>query len=149
MNKQPVMMLARTIQGLACMSLLSCALGPTLPQSLNDKALVVLGFSADEAIPYDSGMLYTGLRITKIDGQSVGPSSMQKYDYRLLEPGKHILEGYCYWKLRSALRLEDDLQESAYIELETEPNTRYTLQSEIDEYKNRCEVRVVITPQNN
>ena len=126
----------------------ACALGPTLPENLNGQSIVVLGFTADEAIPYDGGTLYTGLRISKIDGKPVGLPSLKKYDYRILPPGKHLLEGYCYWQLRSIHRFEDDLQEPAVIELETRPNTRYTLQSEIDEYKNRCEVSIVETPHN-
>lgn len=127
-------------------ALLSCAIKPDLPTDLEGKAIIVLGFTADSAIPYDGGTLYTGLRISSLDDESIGPPSLGRYDYLLVDPGQHNLKGYCYWQLRGSLRMEDDLQEPAELSLDTKANTRYTIQSDIDEYKSRCHLSVIVTP---
>lgn len=126
-----------------CTGMGGCVTGPQLPAYLNGQAAIVLGFTADEAAPYEGGTLYTGLRIHTLDGNPIGPPSLKQYDFILVEPGKHVLQGYCYWQLRGVMGFKDDLQEPGEITLYAQANHVYTLQSSIDEYKNRCQLSVI------
>ena len=132
--------------GLLLSIVTGCASGPTLPADIQGKSLIVLGFTSNQAKPYEGGTLYTGMYINKLDGNLIEPA-MHLYDYRIVEPGSHIVEGHCYWRLRGDITLSyDDLNEPGKLVLTTRPNHRYTLQCEIDEYKNRCDISVVETP---
>ena len=123
----------------------SCTtIGPDLPQDLQGNSLIVLGFTANQSRPYEGGTLFTGLHINKLDGQPVEPA-MTMYDYRIVESGEHTVEGFCYWRLRGVLTLPDDLHEPGKLTIATKPNHRYTIQSHIDEYKNRCMLTTVET----
>lgn len=123
------------------MGLVACAAGPQLPSDLQGQAVIVLGFTTLSAEPYEGGTLYTGFTLDTLDGQPVGPLS--RYQYKLVAPGQHRIEGSCYWQLRGTLRFEDDLQERGSLVLDTRPDVVYTIQSDIDEYKNQCRLNAV------
>lgn len=117
----------------------ACASAPEPPRDLQGNALVVMGFTTDETRPYEGGTLYTGLRIDTINGQSVGPIPLTRYDSRPVPPGKVSVDGYCFWRLRTLpWDAPPDLQEPAHLEWEAQSNHVYTLAVSIDEYKATC-----------
>ena len=118
-----------------------CTTGPQLPPDLGGQSAIVLGFTTNSAGPYEGGTLYTGFILDTLDGTPITP--LTQYQYRLVTPGEHQLEGTCYWRLRGNLRLEDDIMERGSLVLTTQPDVVYTIQSDIDEYKNQCRLNVV------
>lgn len=127
------------IPGLLMIS--GCATGPQLPSDLGGQSAIVLGFTTRSAIPYEGGTLYTGFTLDTLDGTPIIP--LTQYQYRLVKPGEHRLEGTCYWRLRGNLKFEDDLLERGSLVLNTRPDVVYTIQSDIDEYKNQCRLNAV------
>lgn len=123
---------------------LGCAGYPTLPE-LHGQSAVVLGFSTANAIPYEGGTLYTGFWLQAVDDQPIEPIS--RYGYLLLKPGEHRLQGNCYWRLRSVMSMEDDINEAGELRLLTRGDHVYTIQSDIDEYHHQCKLTVVERPQ--
>ncbi|MBA55438.1 MAG: hypothetical protein CMK89_13365 [Pseudomonadales bacterium] len=121
--------------------LIACATGPQLPPNLAGQSAIVLGFTTSSAMPYEGGTLYTGFTLDTLDGTAITPLS--RYEYLLVAPGVHQLEGTCYWRLRGNLRFEDDILERGSLVLTTQPDVVYTIQSDIDEYKNQCRLNVV------
>lgn len=127
------------IPGLLLIS--SCATGPQLPADLAGQSAIVLGFTTSSASPYEGGTLYTGFTLDTLDGTPI--PLLSRYQYRLVAPGEHRLEGTCYWRLRGNLRFEDDILERGSLLLTTRPDVVYTIQSDIDEYKNQCRLNAV------
>jgi len=124
-----------------------CAHHPSgVPTELNGQSLIVMGYRADKGVPYEGGMLYTGHRIDTLDDQLIEPAPMAKGDFKLVKPGEHVLEGYCYWQLRGVFHDVDDLQERGKLHLTTLPNHTYTIQSDIDEYKVKCTLSAFVSP---
>ncbi len=103
--------------------------------------MIVLGFTTDSAEPYEGGTLYTGFILSQLDGKPIEP--LTQYQSIMIEPGEHKLGGECYWRLRGTLDFEDDFTEPGSLTLTTLPDTVYTIQSDIDEYKHRCRLRVI------
>ena len=131
--------IALIASGLLVSSLTGCASPPKPPQTLNGSAQLVMGFTTDEARPYEGGTLYTGLRIESINGQSVGSVPLSRYDTRLIPPGKTSVDGYCFWRLRTMpWNAPPDLKEPAHLEWQAQPDHVYTLYINIDEYKATC-----------
>ena len=120
-----------------------CVTGPNIPQDLRGNGAIILGFTTDETKPYQGGTLNTGFRVNRLEGKTV---NLGKYDVVLVEPGHHHIKGHCYWRLRSMSMDVDDLLEPAQLTLSVVANTRYTIQSDIDEYKTKCKLRVIETP---
>lgn len=118
----------------------NCAHNESVPKELNGQSLIIMGYRADKGVPYEGGMLYTGHRIDTLDGKLIGPPSMAKGDFMLVDPGEHTLEGYCYWQLRGVFHGVDDLQERGQLTIKALPNHVYTIQSDIDEYKVKCDL---------
>lgn len=122
-----------------------CAHDTGIPTDLDGQSLIIMGYRADKAEPYEGGMLYTGHRIDTLDGQLIGPPPMAKGDFTLVAPGKHTLEGYCFWQLRGVFHGVDDLQERGQLIITTLPNHIYTIQSDIDEYKVHCDLSAFVS----
>jgi hypothetical protein len=120
-----------------------CVTGPQIPKDLRGNGAIILGFTTDETMPYEGGTLNTGFRVNRLDGKAV---NLGKYDVVLVEPGHHEIKGHCYWRLHRISLDIDDLLEPAQLTLNVEANTHYTIQSEIDEYKTKCKLRVIETP---
>ena len=117
-----------------------CQTYPVLPD-LKGNAAIVLGFTTNSAQPYEGGTLYTGFHLTRLDGQPT--QTLSRYDYIIMEPGEHRVQGECYWQLRGVMRLDDDLLEAGELVMITRPDHIYTLQSDIDEYKSQCTLSVI------
>lgn len=118
----------------------------TPADDLNGQSIIVMGYSAEMAVPYQGGMLHTGHVIDTVNGHRLDPPFLLKGDSLMLPPGEHLLEGVCFWQLRGTFNFPDDLQERGQLLLVTRPNHRYTIQSTIDEYKARCDLRFLETP---
>ena len=124
------------------MGLLGCNATPVVPQELAGQSLIVLGFSTQSAQPYEGGTLYTGFRMEQLDGEAIAP--LTRSQSILVAPGHHRLTGQCYWRLRGVLDFkQDDFTEQGALSLTTRPDTIYTIQSDIDEYKFQCTLTVI------
>lgn len=128
----------------ASIGLFGCQTGPNVPNDIGDQSVIIMGFTTHSAQPYEGGTLYTGFIADKLDGRDI--KALTQSQFVLVTPGEHRLEGRCYWKLRGSLQFEDDFTEPGQLTLKTHPNTVYTIQSDIDEYKHQCKLRVVERP---
>jgi hypothetical protein len=117
-------------------------LSPALPTPQPGKALLVMGFSTDLGGPYEGGTLYSGFVANQLDKQELIPV-LKGGQLRVIEPGLHRLSGNCYWRLRGAMDLQDDLMEPGVVEWTAKPGVVYTVSSKIDEYKIKCDLSLV------
>lgn len=117
-------------------------IAPDLPKSQPGKALLVMGFSTELTESYEGGILYSGFVATRLDGQELKPA-LRKSQLQVIEPGPHRLSGNCYWRLRATMAFQDDLMEPGTLEWTAKAGVIYTVGSQIDEYKLRCEVSTV------
>ena len=124
-----------------------CASPPVLPD-LQGQAAVVMGFTTEEAKPYEGGTVYTGLLIHRINGTSVGETPLRRDDYRTVPAGKVVVEGQCYWYWHGiSWDTHRDLLEPARLEWDAQPGHIYTLFASIDEYKATCMLELFDKPQ--
>lgn len=143
-NRLAVVLIRMVSIGLVAMGVTGCSTRPPLPEALQGQSLIVLGFTTNHAEPYQGGTLYKGFVMEALDGAPAGPLSRDQY--LLVAPGEHRISGHCYWRLRGVLSFdEDDFTEPGTLTLITRPDTRYTIQSDIDEYKYQCRLTVVET----
>lgn len=115
-----------------------------LPREIwQGQSLLVAGFTAELGVPYEGGMLYSGFMIDAIDEKPL-TVSLRRYDIKVLAPGPHTVSGRCYWRLRGVFPSEPDIDAPFVVELLAEPDTVYTVLSEIDEYKRECRVDLLM-----
>lgn len=124
----------------AALWLIGCATYPELPP-LQGQAAIVLGYSTEQARPYEGGTLYTGFHLKQVDDMDIEP--LTQYSVYLLAPGEHRLRGDCYWQWRGLNRQEDDFSEPGELTLLARADHVYTLQSDLDEYKHQCRLTVI------
>lgn len=115
-----------------------CASGPVLPQDLQGRAAIVMGFATESAQPYEGGTLYKGLLLERVNDDTFTPA-LRRHDYRLVEPGQVTVAGHCFWRLRGVMwDPPQDLLEPGTLTWEAKPGHIYTLFADIDKYKARC-----------
>ncbi len=139
---------SRLMAGLLLIAATSgCQIGPELPKSLDGQAVLVMGYSTDFSEFARGGSVATGFILDTVNDELLEPS-LGLYEFIKLQPGQINFSGHCFWRFRGGGFADNDLWEPGQLSFEAKADHRYTVSVQIDEYKARCNLKVIETRHN-